>query len=148
MRTRGVGTIQIDYYEMGKINSTHLFGLDEMIIFSYYMANRDRYEKVADLGANIGLHSIVLSKLGFKVSAYEPDNDHLNRLSNNVKINGVEKQICIYPVAVSTANGECEFIRVIGNTTSSHLKGAKENAYGELEGKSKHYGIQIYSQKQ
>jgi len=35
--------------------------------------------------------------------------------------------------AVSDRHGEMEFVRVLGNTTSSHLAGAKAKPYGELE---------------
>ena len=35
--------------------------------------------------------------------------------------------------AIGTENSEVQFIRVLGNTTSSHTKGAKPNPYGKLE---------------
>jgi hypothetical protein len=47
----------------------------------------------------------------------------LNELSN----------VEIVEAAVSDKSGNVEFIRVLGNTTSSHLAGAKDAAYGELE---------------
>ena len=56
-----IGEINLPYFSMGAINSTHLFGLDELILFSFYNNTKKIYKKVADLGANIGLHSIVLS---------------------------------------------------------------------------------------
>ena len=55
------GSLNFPYFEMGAINSTHLFGFDELILFSFYHQNRNNYKKVADLGANIGLHSIIMS---------------------------------------------------------------------------------------
>ena len=39
----------------------------------------------------------------------------------------------IIPAAVSLEDGETEFTRVVGNTTGSHLSGAKYEPYGELE---------------
>ena len=36
-------------------------------MFAFYYRNREFHKKVADIGANIGLHSIVLSKCGFEV---------------------------------------------------------------------------------
>ena len=69
----GLGKLSLPFFSMGSINSTHLFGLDELLIFSFYRKNIDRYKSVADLGANIGLHSICLSKYGFDVDSYEPD---------------------------------------------------------------------------
>jgi hypothetical protein len=35
--------------------------------------------------------------------------------------------------AVSDADGEAEFVRVVNNTTGSHLAGAKANPYGPLD---------------
>jgi hypothetical protein len=35
--------------------------------------------------------------------------------------------------AISTDSGCTEFVRVLGNTTGSHLAGAKEHVYGEVE---------------
>ena len=67
-----IGNLQLPYFSMGTINSHHLFGLDELIIFSFYQRNIGRYKSVADLGANIGLHSICLSKFGYTVDSFEP----------------------------------------------------------------------------
>lgn len=52
------GDLSFPYHSMGAIDSLNLFDLDELIIFSFYWANRNRYKHVLDLGANIGLHSI------------------------------------------------------------------------------------------
>jgi FkbM family methyltransferase len=120
------------YLEMGAINSLDLFGLDELIIFAFYWANRHRYKKAADIGANIGLHSLIMSRCGISVQAYEPDPYHAQVLRRNMELNSVQNVQCI-EAAVSDEAGEVEFVRVLGNTTSSHLVGAKNNAYGELE---------------
>ncbi|QNJ30607.1 methyltransferase/ FkbM family domain protein [Synechococcus sp. PROS-9-1] len=126
-----IGNLCLPYFSMGTINSTHLFGLDELIIFSFYQKNIHRYKSVADLGANIGLHSISLSKLGFSVDSYEPDPEHLERIKLNIGLNNVTPNIIA--AAVSIDDGETEFTRVVGNTTGSHLSGAKDEPYGELE---------------
>ena len=129
-RLIGLGDFHLPFFSMGAIDSTHLFGLDELIIFSFYARNAGKYSKVADLGANIGLHSICLSKLGYKVESFEPDQDHLERFRLNCKLNGVSPEI--NASAVSREDGEAEFTRVVGNTTGSHLSGAKQDPYGEL----------------
>ena len=41
-----IGKITLPYYSMGAINSTHLFGLDELILFAFYTKNKNRYKKV------------------------------------------------------------------------------------------------------
>ena len=128
-----IGEINLPYFSMGAINSTHLFGLDELILFSFYHNSRNLYKKVSDLGANIGLHSIVLSKLGFKVTSYEPDPIHIRRIEYNIKQNSLINKPVLINKAVSTSNGSVDFIRVVGNTTGSHISGAKDNPYGELD---------------
>ena len=126
------GDLHFPYREMGAINTIHLFGLDELIIFSYYWANKSRYKNVADLGANIGLHSLVMDRCGFSINSFEPDPIHIAVFQENI-INNKSTKITINQKAISDKSGSMDFIRVLGNTTGSHLAGAKEDPYGELE---------------
>ena len=126
------GRIVFPFTQMGAVSTLDLFGLDELIIFAFYWANRDLYRKSADIGANLGLHSILMGKCGWKVTAYEPDPDHATRLLHNLKLNN-SATVTLAQAAVSDESGTLEFVRVLGNTTSSHLAGAKDNAYGELK---------------
>ena len=128
----GFGSIEFPFTQMGAVSTLDLFGLDELIIFAFYWANRDRYRKSADIGANLGLHSILMGKCGWQVTAYEPDPDHATRLLHNLKLNN-SATVTLVEAAVSDKLGTLEFVRVLGNTTSSHLAEAKDNAYGELE---------------
>lgn len=126
-----IGTIYLPYYKMGNVSSANLFDLDELIIFCFYLINRERYKRVADIGANLGLHSIILAKLGFTVRAYEPEDAHFTQLQNNFEINKVN--IHSYKKAISDRNGVASFVKVMGNTTGSHIVGSKPDPYGELE---------------
>lgn len=126
------GDLHFPYREMGAINTIHLFGLDELIIFSYYWANKSRYKNVADLGANIGLHSLIMDKCGFSINSFEPDPIHVGVFQENI-VNNKSVNITINQKAISDKSGTMDFIRVLGNTTGSHLAGAKEDPYGELE---------------
>lgn len=126
------GQLVFPYQKMGAINTLDLFGLDELIIFAFYWANRSRYKKVADIGANLGLHSILMNRCGWTVEAYEPDPIHADLLGRNLKLNNVVGTT-VNEMAVSDEAGTMEFVRVVGNTTGSHLAGAKPNPYGELE---------------
>ena len=126
------GEILFPYLKMGAIDSLNLFGLDEMIIFSYYYNNRNRYKRVSDLGANIGLHSILMSKSGYQIEAYEPDPKHIEMIEKNFKLNSVDS-VNLNQVAVSDVKHKTKFLRVLGNTTSSHIAGSKDNPYGDLE---------------
>lgn len=126
------GEIELPYYKMGAVDSLDLFGLDELIIFSFYWTNRHRYRRAADIGANLGLHSILMGKCGWQVRAFEPDPVHAKLLRRNLGLNR-SSTVELVEAAVSDKAGTLEFVRVLGNTTSSHLAGAKQNAYGQLE---------------
>jgi FkbM family methyltransferase len=125
------GPVAMPYTRMGEIDSLDLFGLDELIIFSFYHANRRRYARALDVGANLGLHSIILAKCGFEVRAFEPDPRHFAILAGNLKANAATR-VQPFQAAVSTVDGTMQFVRVLGNTTGSHLSGAKES-YGDRE---------------
>ncbi|MCR9214742.1 MAG: FkbM family methyltransferase [Proteobacteria bacterium] len=126
------GQLSMPYQKMGAIDSLDLFGLDELILFSFYLANRERYKNTIDIGANLGLHSILMAKLGFTVTSYEPDDRHFEWLIKRLELNGVTDKVTPIKAAVSSENGMSEFIRVEGNTTGSHLAGAKSDPYGDL----------------
>lgn len=125
------GEITFPYHSMGACDTTNLFDLDELIIFAFYWANRSRYRRAIDIGANVGLHSLIMARCGVSVTAFEPDPRHFQWLSDNLRINACT-QVKPIQAAVSDRNGEVEFVRVLGNTTGSHIAGAK-NPYGELE---------------
>jgi len=127
------GEIEFPNYEMGAISSFMHISYREMAIFHLYLTKQKFYDVAIDLGANIGLHSILLKKAGFKiVHSFEPDPLHFKELKRRIKLNNLEN-IMIYNAAVSNFSGHAEFTRVVGNTTSSHLSGAKSDPYGVLE---------------
>ena len=126
------GEIVFPYRSMGAVDTVDLFGFDELVLFSFYLANRRRYRRVVDIGANLGLHSIVLSRCEFEVFAYEPDPLHYGLLTSNLAAN---KTVNVRPIqaAVSDHDEPTEFVRVKGNTTGSHLAGSKAHPYGDLD---------------
>lgn len=115
--------IKFPFYKMGNINSLNLFELDELIIFSIYSKIIEKNLKFADLGANIGLHTIVASKLGAKVTAYEPDQEHVKQLNKNLKINKIKAKVI--RKAIFTKKTIIKFTKVINNSTSSFVGNAK-----------------------
>jgi FkbM family methyltransferase len=127
-----VGNINFPYFKMGNIDSVKLFGIDELILFSFYYTNRNRYKKTLDLGANIGLHTLIMKKLGFQVISYEPDSIHLTQIEKVMNLNDLRTEGLI-PRAISDKHGSMDFIRILGNTTGSHLFGSKEEVYGPTE---------------
>jgi FkbM family methyltransferase len=127
-----LGTLVFPYFSMGEISSSNLFGLDELILFSFYFANRNKYKKVLDLGANIGLHTLVMKKLGFETVSYEPDSVHLSQINRVLTLNGFSNS-GVRPKAISSRSGSMEYLRVLGNTTGSHLLGSKDGVYGPTD---------------
>ena len=127
-----LGLIKFPFFKMGQINSAKLFGLDELILFAFYYTNRNRYKKTLDLGANIGLHTLIMKKLGFQVISYEPDSIHLAQIEKVMNLNDLSTD-GLTPRAISDKRGTMDYIRILGNTTGSHLLGSKEEVYGPTE---------------
>lgn len=126
------GPISFPYHAMGAVDSLDLFGLDELILFAFYWQNRGTYKKTADIGGNIGLHSLVMARCGFAVQSYEPDPEHIALFKANMATNGVTS-VTVHEAAVSAEAGQAEFLRLRGNTTGSHLAGAKSDPYGQID---------------
>ena len=127
-----IGSLKFPFFSMGNIDSAKLFGLDEIILFSFYYANRNRYKKTLDLGANIGLHTLIMKKLGFEVVSYEPDMIHLAQFDKVMRLNCFNSN-GVRPKAISDKSGTMDYVRILGNTTGSHLSGSKEAVYGPTE---------------
>ena len=126
----GVLRIDFPYEQFGKVDSLDLFCLNELTLFAFYSINRNRYKRALDIGANIGLHSIIMSRLGWSVIAYEPDPVHYGIMRRNIDSNLVS--VGSSRSAVSDSDAEASFVRVLGNTTGSHIEGFKR-PHGETE---------------
>ncbi len=122
--------IRFPYTSMGKVDSLDLFGPNELIIFALYQHNRHRYKRVLDIGANLGLHSMLMAKLGWQVKAFEPDPSIFSIMDCDLKKNGAT-HIERYRAAVSDREGMAPFVRVVDNMTGSYLEGSK-TGYGPL----------------
>ncbi len=120
--------LNFPYVSMGNIDSLHLFGDTELMILAMYEYNKHRWRNVLDIGANLGLHSIIMSRCGFNVKAYEPDYEHFSRLLANLQANECSS-VKPYMAAVSTSDGTARFVRLHNNLTGNHLEGYK-NSYG------------------
>jgi len=112
---------------------TDFFTFGELFLRDAYHLNSQigPLGDVIDIGANIGLHSILMSKCGWTIRAFEPDPTHAAWLLRNLALNRVST-VELVEAAVSDKAGTMEFVRVLGNTMSSHLAGSKPNPYGDL----------------
>lgn len=123
--------LNIPKVSFGNLDSDALFCDKEQPLFDFYEASKDRYTKALDIGANIGVHSILMRRQGWAVRAFEPDPDTYALLAKNTA-DDTSVFAEFNNSAVSDHNGTEIFVRVKGNTTGSHLKGDKK-PYGELE---------------
>lgn len=124
--------IKFPYYKNLGIKLSNLFALNELILFSYYFFNRGDYKYFLDIGANIGIHSIIASKIDFKVMSFEPDPLHFQELKKNLRINKIYNSK-IFNLGIFKKKSKKFFIQVINNTTANHIEGLKENLYGKIK---------------
>ncbi len=121
--------INFPMVRMGTINSSHLFGIDELFILDFYIRNKNKYKNVCDIGCNIGLHSLFMNLAGFKVTSYEPDPIHFTHIEKN--LNKFSKKT-LFNKAVSNYDGKAVFTRIINNTTGSYINN-KKSSYGPTD---------------
>lgn len=84
---------------------------------------------IIDVGANIGLHSIIWGKLmpGCKIYAFEPSPDTSEVLERNIRRNFLSGNIVLIPKAVSDREGTATFYQCDDNAYSS-LKDTKRKS--------------------
>ena len=114
----------------GTIDMSHI--LNDFTSFIFYYLNKKKYKNVLDIGANVGLHSIILNKLGFNVLAVEPDPVHFDILKKNLKINSL-KTITIKKIALCDKSCSSKFYQIKNNSTGNHIVNAKSKPYGPLK---------------
>lgn len=124
--------LKLPYFNMGKVDTLDLFGQNELILFAFYESRRDRYARALDIGANVGLHAMLMLRLGWEVRSFEPDPEVFARMANNVQANDESHLWTPCKAAVSDRDGTAPFVRVLNNLTGSHLAGYKES-YGPTE---------------
>jgi len=122
--------VRYPIHQFGNTNFIDCINSGELDAFNFYKKNKKYYNKVLDLGANVGLHTIVLAKLGFKVTSFEPENIHFKYLKNNCKLNMVKCKVI--KKAVYNKNGKIQMVKIHNHTPASHIVGEKKSPYGKL----------------
>lgn len=77
-----------------------------------------------DVGANIGLYTVLAAHAGARVAAFEPDERAGGVLHGNVSLAGVEDLVDIRPVALADYDGEAPF--TTGLEVGNHLSAATD----------------------
>lgn len=126
--------LDIPFVRFGpEVTSDDLFCAKEQALFDFYAAAKDRYRSALDIGANIGVHTILMARNGWKVMAFEPDPNIYSQCVENITANlSGFRGVLVTLGAVSDHEGRTTFVRVKNNMTGSHLKGDKVS-YGETD---------------
>lgn len=68
---------------------------------------------VVDVGANVGMASFAAAVMGFRVVAFEPVLENLQRICDGVYLNRVQDQVVVYHAAASDRVGNITMHKVI-----------------------------------
>jgi FkbM family methyltransferase len=104
------GTFEIDF-RSDLLQRLLIYGDYEKEIVQLIEKYIDPKKDVLDVGANIGLHTVLFSKLinsDKKVLAFEPTPNALKYLRNNLQINNCDDKVIIYNGIATDSKGQFE----------------------------------------
>jgi FkbM family methyltransferase len=117
---------------LGNFNSdVYLHALEEFVIRSFYVHNKNCYKTFFDIGSNTGFDTVLAASLGWHVNAFEPDPENYAILQDNIRRNGFSN-VQLHCKALSDTVKDLSFVHVKGNTTASHIAGVR-NYYGDAD---------------
>ena len=127
-----IGSFKFPYHQFGNVSTVDLVNFSELSLFRIYTVISKEYDYALDLGANIGLHSMAMSRAGFKsIFAIEADPLHKDTFIKTLNDNEITN-VTLENIAISGIRGHAIFSRLLGNTTGSHIAGSKETTYGGI----------------
>ncbi|HYF10458.1 MAG TPA: FkbM family methyltransferase [Candidatus Paceibacterota bacterium] len=99
--------IKVKWYPHDKIPIKKLITREN---YKYEFSQYDKYAKgvVVDVGANIGIHAVYLSRLATKVHAFEPVGSTFSYLLETVALNGAQEKIETHRLGLGESAGELE----------------------------------------
>ncbi|XP_072951531.1 uncharacterized protein [Typha angustifolia] len=82
---------------------------------------------VVDVGANVGMAAFAAAAMGFRVVAFEPVFENLQRICDGVFLNRARDQVTVYAAAASDRIGNITFHKLVGRLDNSAISatGAK-----------------------
>jgi len=113
--------MQVDVREIIGINLWHRPGFFEKNERKLFCEAIVPGSVVLDVGANIGIYTLLAAKRGAKVFAVEADPRNVEMLQYHVHLNGFDDLVTIFPVAVSDREGTATLYRSPGNSGHSNL---------------------------
>ncbi|KAL1197925.1 hypothetical protein V5N11_013613 [Cardamine amara subsp. amara] len=76
---------------------------------------------VVDVGANIGMASFAAAAMGFKVVAFEPVFENLQRICDGIWFNRVADLVTVFEAAASDRNGDITVHKLVGRLDNSAI---------------------------
>jgi FkbM family methyltransferase len=76
---------------------------------------------VLDVGANVGVYTLLAAKRGARVFAIEADPRNLEMLRRNIRLNGLDDRVTVFPIAVGSEESTATLFRFKGNSGHSNL---------------------------
>nr|GMC58693.1 uncharacterized protein LOC109186508 [Ipomoea batatas] len=91
------------------------------------MKSEDRNGIFVDVGANVGMASFAAAVMGFKVLAFEPVFENLQKICEGIYFNRVRDLVEVYEAAASDHLGNITFHKLVGRLDNSAISatGAK-----------------------
>ncbi|XP_057783126.1 uncharacterized protein LOC131000990 [Salvia miltiorrhiza] len=88
---------------------------------------RDREGVFVDVGANVGMASFAAAVMGFRVLAFEPVFENLQRICDGIYFNRVGDLVELFEAAASDSSGNITFHKLVGRLDNSAVSatGAK-----------------------
>lgn len=94
----------------------------------------DRSRDIIDIGANIGLFSVMFAKhTNQRVLSIEPTSNALRRLRQNLELNGVTDKVEIFAGVASNESGDVEIKTIMGKEEYSSLGKMEHPAIAQEE---------------
>ncbi len=131
------GAMQLRCYPDSSASSAVLYaqeGLsdyDEMLFLRRLLGPGDH---VLDIGANVGVYTLFCANEiapSGRVVCFEPGSVALERLRENVELNGLGELVTVHDLALSDRNGTLEF--TTGRDSTNQIRTDDDNATGGVE---------------
>ena len=106
-------------------NYAYEWGVKQFFLDHY----RD-YSVFLDIGANIGIYSIMMAKSGLRCHAFEPMSENFRALVENIELNHLADVITPHSVALGSENAIRQFTYEKINTGASRLEGNPSDYHG------------------